>query len=83
MEITFYQSALCPRCRMAGMALREIQKEYGDLVIREIEVMAQPHAALKAGIRMIPALTAGDRKLAGFILTRQKIREFVATLYRL
>ncbi|MBU4263157.1 MAG: hypothetical protein KKC76_14980 [Proteobacteria bacterium] len=82
MKITFYHSALCPRCLLVGRTLQKLQQEYPDLVVEKIEVITRPMKSLRNGIRLIPALAAEGRKLAGFILTPAAVREFVEKIYQ-
>jgi len=82
MKITFYQSALCPRCLLVGWALQKLQEEYLDLVVEKIDVTARPVDSLRKGIRIIPTLTAEGQKLSGIILTPAAVREFVEKIYR-
>jgi predicted DsbA family dithiol-disulfide isomerase len=82
MKITFYQSALCPRCLLVGRALQKLQEEYPDLAVEKVEVTTHPAESLRQGIRIIPALTAGGRKLSGLILTPAAVREFVEKIYQ-
>lgn len=82
MKITFYQSALCPRCLLVGRALQKLQEQHPDLVVEKIEVITRPVESLRQGIRIIPALTAGGRKLSGIILTPAAVREFIEKIYQ-
>ncbi|MBU0908978.1 MAG: hypothetical protein KKA54_08025 [Proteobacteria bacterium] len=81
MKITFYHSALCPRCLLVGRTLQKLQQEYPNLVVEKVEVTTRPVESLRNGIRIIPALAADGRKLAGFILTPTAVRKFVAKIY--
>jgi thiol-disulfide isomerase/thioredoxin len=83
MKITFYHSALCPRCLLVRRVLQKLQEEYLDLVVEKIDVTARPVDSLRKGIRIIPTLTAeGQKKLSGIILTPDAVREFVEKIYR-
>ena len=76
--IVFYNSALCPRCMLARRALRRLRLQFPDMKIEEVDVVANPLRAWRDGIRMIPALRAGDDLLAGIFLREEAIRRFVA-----
>lgn len=78
MQIIFYKSNLCPRCHLAGKHLSELLEEYGDHELEIVDILNAPLRSWKDGIRMIPAITAGNRKLSGVYLTRQNIADFLA-----
>ncbi len=77
MHITFYHTALCPRCRLVRRALEDIAEKRGDMEIEAIDVLRRPRVALRSGIRMIPALQINDRVLSGLYLKRKRIRQFI------
>ena len=58
--------------------LKKIQEEQPGLQIEEIDVVASPIQSWQDGIRMIPALVRGKRKLSGVFLTAQQIRDFLS-----
>lgn len=60
--------------------LTKLQEEYPELKIKKIDILAHPGKALKDGVRMIPTLQAGDRKLTGIFLSPAQIRAFVSTI---
>ncbi|WP_163339675.1 hypothetical protein [Desulfopila sp. IMCC35008] len=78
MQIIFYKSSLCPRCRRAGHHLSELLNEYSDHELEIVDILNNPLRSWQDGIRMIPAITAGNRKLSGLYLTRQNISDFLA-----
>ncbi|MEN8258255.1 MAG: hypothetical protein ABFS09_10385 [Thermodesulfobacteriota bacterium] len=39
-----------------------------------------PKKAWQAGIRMVPCLVAGDKKMSGIMLSKKKIRSFIKQL---
>ena len=59
--------------------LKKIQEEHHDLEVEEIDVVANPLKSWQAGIRMIPTLIKGKKKLSGVFLTSKQIRDFLAT----
>ncbi len=77
MQITFYKSNLCPRCHLAGKALRELAAERGDIELEIVDVLAAPRRTLADGVRMIPAIRAGERLLSALYLSRKTISRFL------
>jgi len=78
--ITFYHSAICPRCRMASLSLSSLREEFPDLEIEPVELLTNRAKAKADGVRTIPAFVSGDSRLQGFYLTRRKIRAFLTSL---
>lgn len=78
MQIVFYKSSLCPRCHRAGNHLSELLREYNGHELEVVDILSNPLRSWQDGIRMIPALVAGNRKLSGLYLTREKIADFLA-----
>lgn len=62
---------------LAGRELDKLYREFPQLQVEKIDILTHPRRALAADIRMIPALKAGDRILAGFLLQPAAIRKFV------
>jgi hypothetical protein len=62
---------------LVGRELTKLQKEFPDLIIEKIDILASPGKALQAGIKMIPTLQTGNDKLSGIFLGRDDIRNFV------
>nr|WP_320050235.1 glutaredoxin family protein [uncultured Desulfuromonas sp.] len=77
MTITFYGTALCPRCYLAKKALEKIAAEDADLQIETIEIATHALDGWRKGIRMIPALKIDDDLLSGILLDEQRIRSFI------
>lgn len=78
-KITFYRSALCPRCHMAGKHLLALQKQYGDFHIDEVDIMVNPLRTWQDGIRMIPAIKIDAKILSGLYLGREAIEQFITS----
>jgi len=78
--LTFYHSAICPRCAMAGRSLRQLLDEFPDVSVEKVELLTNLDRSRKDGVRTIPALVAGDKRLSGFYLTRNAIRRFLESL---
>lgn len=78
--ITFYHAAVCPRCRMAGLSLSALRREFPDLQVEKVDILADRGRARADGVRTIPTLVSETGRLAGFYLTRRRIRKFLASL---
>ena len=66
---------------LVGRELTKLQKKFPELQIEKVDILTNPGRTLKDGVRMIPTLKAGDKKLTGIYLTSAQVREFVtATL---
>ena len=78
--LTFYRSAICPRCHMAGRSLAKLLAEFPDVTLDEVEFLTNRERAKADGVRQIPTLVSGDRKLSGFYLTQNRIRRFLESL---
>jgi len=75
--VTFYHSAICPRCRLTSVFLRSLLADYPDVTIERVEFLRQSNKARAVGIRTIPTLVAGNERLTGFLITRGKLRRFL------
>ena len=64
---------------LVGRELKKIQEEHPDLEVKEIDVVANPRRSWQDGIRMIPTLIKGKKRLSGIFLTSKQIRDFLAT----
>ncbi|MDX1396455.1 MAG: thioredoxin family protein [Gemmatimonadota bacterium] len=80
MKITYYQSAVCPRCKMASRSIASLREEFPDIEIEKVELLTNRGRAREDGVRTIPALVSDGRKLSSFYLTRRRIREFFRTV---
>ena len=78
--VTFYHSAICPRCGMAGLSLAQLKQEFPDLEVAKVEFLTNRGRARDEGIRSIPAFVSGDKTLTGFYLTKSRIRRFLESL---
>jgi hypothetical protein len=59
--------------------LKKIQEEHPELEVEEIAVVANPLTSWQDGIRMIPTLIKGEKKLSGVFLTSKQIKDFLST----
>lgn len=80
MKIFFYKSPCCPRCMMTGRALSDLKKAFPGMEIEELDVAVHPLRAWREGIRLVPAIRAGDKIISGLFLGSRKIREFLEQL---
>jgi glutaredoxin len=78
MKVTFYGSALCPRCHFARRMLLEITRSNKEIEVEEIDVLTHPLKTCSDGIRIFPALKIGDRILGGIFLGRKSMETFIA-----
>lgn len=78
--ITFYHSVICPRCHMAGRSLAQLLNEFPGVQLEKVEFLTNRGRSINDGVRSIPALVSGDKKLSGFYLTRDSIRRFLEAL---
>ncbi len=62
---------------LVNRELIKLQKEFHNLRIKRIDILAHPGIALKAGMKMIPTLDAEGARLSGFLLSSDEIRAFV------
>ena len=78
--VTFYHSMICPRCRLSGVWLKQLLREFPDVEIERVEFLTNRSRARGDGVRVIPTLMAGQKKLGGFYLTKKAIRRFLESL---
>lgn len=62
---------------LVDRALTKLQRKYPDLDIERVDIVTNPKRAWNDGVRMIPALKAGDNILTGLLLSSERVREFV------
>jgi hypothetical protein len=77
-RITFYHSALCPRCHIAGRHLKKLAASNPSLEIEKVDVLLSPRRAWRDGIRMIPAIRMDNTILSGIFLSEDAIVNFLA-----
>jgi glutaredoxin len=78
--VTFYHSVICPRCQMANRSLAQLAGEFPHITVEKVEYLANLGRSRQDGVRAIPTLVSGERRLTGFYLTRSRIREFLESL---
>jgi glutaredoxin len=78
--VTFYHSVICPRCQMAGRSLSQLLDEFPDVTVEKVEYLANLGRSRRDGVRAIPTLVSGERRLSGFYLGKGSIRRFLESL---
>lgn len=79
-KVTFYHSMVCPRCQMAKLSLSQLLPEFPDVEVEKVELLTNRGTARDAGVRAIPTMVSGDSRIAGFYLTKGRIRRFLEAL---
>lgn len=77
MRIDFYKSSICPRCMVAGFALKKLKRRYPGLELNAVEVTRNFRTAWNEGVPFIPALKIDGELLWGVFLTPKMVRRFV------
>ncbi len=77
MKVTLYKTFLCPRCLLAGRALRRLAREFPDLEIETVEITREPLRAAQDGVRMVPTVRYGDKQQSGLLITNSGLRKFL------
>ena len=62
---------------MVGRVLNKIQQEMNVFQIVEVDILRHPLTAVKQGIKMIPTLQLGEKRLSGVFLKEEQIRDFL------
>ncbi len=65
---------------MAGLSLSRLLRDFPNITVRKVEYLANLGRSRKEGVRLIPALVSGDKKLSGVYLSKKKIRQFLESL---
>ena len=65
---------------MTGLSLSRVLSDFPDVQLQKVDVLANKKRAREDGVRMIPALVSGDRKVSGIIMGPKKIRRFLESL---
>lgn len=61
------------------LMMKGLLEEYPHISVERVEILTNRARAKADGVRMIPALVAGDERLSGFLLTPGGMRRFFAT----
>jgi hypothetical protein len=78
--VRFYHSMICPRCQLSSLFLSHIREDFPDVTVERVEYFTNLGQAKRDGVRAIPALVAGERRLGGILLTPGSIRRFLEAL---
>ena len=62
-KIVYYKSLLCPRCIPTTKMLKAFRQRYPEVEIEEVEVIAHPGQARAAGVRQVPTIVVGSRRI--------------------
>jgi hypothetical protein len=65
---------------MAGLSLGQLRDEFPDIEIEKLEILTNRVRAREDGVRQVPALVHGERRLSGLFLTKKKIRQFLESV---
>jgi hypothetical protein len=65
---------------VAGLSLKQLLPEFPDVSVEKVEYLTHLGAAREAGVRTIPTMIAGDQKIDGIYLTKNRIRKFLESL---
>lgn len=79
-QVTFYHSAICPRCFVARRFVNQLLGEYPEIEIESVEFLTSRRRAKNDSVALIPALVCGEKQLSGFYLTKRRIQEFFDSL---
>lgn len=78
--VTFYHSAICPRCQMASRSINALLPDYPGIRVERVEYLTHVARARRDGVRTIPTLVDESGGLKGFYLTKAKIRAYFEEL---
>ncbi len=65
---------------MAGLSLSQLRSQFPGIAVKKVEYLTHWKSAHKEGVRGIPTLVCGDKKLGGVWLTKGRIRKFLESL---
>ena len=77
MQVILYKSFLCPRCFLAGRALRKLRGEFPELTIETVDATRNPLRTWQAGVRMLPTVTCNGKSISGLLLSTDTLRDFL------
>ncbi len=61
-EIVYYKSLICPRCIPASRFLKELKRDYPEIKVREVEIIAHMKSAKEAKIHSIPVIEVAGKR---------------------
>lgn len=62
---------------MALKVLRELVNDHPEYELQTVDILTNPGDSWRAGVRMIPTVEAGGKKISGIILDKNKISTFL------
>ena len=65
---------------MAKKVLDELLVNEPDIQLEEVEIITNPLRSLKDGVKFIPTLMSGDKRLSGILLNKDKIEKFLESV---
>ncbi len=79
--VNFYTFFSCPFCPIVLGRLQALQKQMG-FTLRTIDVTLKPQTLMAKGIRSVPVVEVGDRRLVGNSTTEQLAALIAPAAYR-
>ncbi len=61
-EIIYYKSLICPRCIPTSRFLKELKKDYPEITVKEVEILAHLKSAKDAHIHSIPVIEVAGKR---------------------
>ena len=74
--VTFYSFFSCPFCPIVLRRLEALQKVMG-FTLKKIDLTLNPQTVIRSGIRSVPVVEVGGKRLVGNLTTAQ-LSEFIA-----
>ena len=65
---------------MAGLSLSKLLRDFPGIDLKKVEYLTNLRTARREGVKLIPTLKSGDKKLSGFLLSKNAMREFLESL---
>ena len=65
---------------MARAAMDKVLPDFPDVKVESVDFLTHLGAARASGVRSIPALVGGGRKLTGILLSAERIRDFFESI---
>ncbi len=69
-SVTMYTSLGCPFCPIVERRLEALKSEMG-FELRHVDLTVRPDLAKAKGIRSVPVVEVGDRRVVGHVTTRE------------
>lgn len=61
-EIVYYKSLICPKCIPTSRFLKELKKDYPEIIVKEVEILAHIKTAKNARIHSIPVIEVAGKR---------------------